>query len=127
MKRKDAPQDLRNKSLLLSASIIDMVHGTKQKWITTCKGNPFIREDNEKFLAICQAQGGFREPEYAIYKEDVIAEKSVLLLKLTTEDWRNCKTRWRPHDSKAGVAKTPLNTQVQKEIYCILYLKQKAS
>jgi hypothetical protein len=50
MKRKDAPQDLRNKSLLLSASIIDMVHGTKQKWITTCKGNPFIGKHTKNSL-----------------------------------------------------------------------------
>jgi hypothetical protein len=36
-------QDLRNKALLLAASI-DMVHGTKKKkWTTACKGNSFIR------------------------------------------------------------------------------------
>jgi thymidine phosphorylase len=37
------PQDLRNKALLLAASIIDMVHGTKKNGLTACKGNSFIR------------------------------------------------------------------------------------
>jgi thymidine phosphorylase len=36
-------QDLRNKALLLAASIIDMVHGTKNKSGLQLAGNSFIR------------------------------------------------------------------------------------
>jgi thymidine phosphorylase len=41
---KDAPQDL-SKSLLLSASIIDMVHGTKQKVDYNLQRKLFHREN----------------------------------------------------------------------------------
>ncbi|WP_339920981.1 thymidine phosphorylase family protein [uncultured Flavobacterium sp.] len=114
---KDAPQDLRNKSLLLSASIIDMVHGTKNKsGLQLAKEILSSGEAYEKFLAICQAQGGFREPEYAIYKEDVIAEKSGIVIEIDNRRLAKiAKLAGAPHDSKAGVSlKTPLNTQVQK-------------
>jgi thymidine phosphorylase len=36
-------QDLRNKALILAASIIDMVHGTKNKSGLQLAGNSFIR------------------------------------------------------------------------------------
>ena len=121
---KDAPQDLRNKSLLLAASIIDMVNGTKNKsGLQLAKEILSSGEAYAKFMAICQAQGGFREPEFAPYKEDVKAEKSGIVTEIDNRRLAKiAKLAGAPHDSKAGVLlKTPLNTKVQTGdvLYCI--------
>jgi hypothetical protein len=50
-----------------------MVHGYK-KMDYSLQGDSFIRAC-KKFLAIYR-QGGLREPEFALYKEDIKAEKS---------------------------------------------------
>jgi thymidine phosphorylase len=120
----EAPQDLRNKALLLAASIIDMVHGTKNKTgLQLAKEILSSGEAYEKFLAICKAQGGFREPEFALYKEDVKAEKSGIITEIDNRRLAKiAKLAGAPHDSKAGVLlKTPLKTKVQKGdvLYCI--------
>lgn len=114
---KDAPLDLKNKSLLLAANIIDMVDGTKNKnglELATkilSSGEAYI-----KFMAICQAQGGFREPEIALYKEDIKAEISGVVAEIDNRKLAKiAKLAGAPHDSKAGVLlKTPLNSKVQK-------------
>ncbi|CAM2888140.1 thymidine phosphorylase family protein [Flavobacterium frigoris] len=121
---KDAPQDLRNKSLLLAASIIEMVNGTKNKsGLQLAKEILSSGEAYAKFMAICQAQGGFKEPEFAPYKEDVKAEKSGIVTEIDNRRLAKiAKLAGAPHDSKAGVLlKTPLNTKVQTGdvLYCI--------
>jgi thymidine phosphorylase len=84
----EAPKDLRNKALL--AASIDMVHGTKKKsGLQLAKEILSSGEAYKKFLAICKAQGGFREPEFALYKEDIKPRNQVLSLKLTIEDLQN--------------------------------------
>ncbi|PKH67841.1 thymidine phosphorylase [Flavobacterium sp. ALD4] len=120
----DAPQDLRNKALLLAASIIDMVHGTKNKTgLQLAKEILSSGDAYKKFLTICKAQGGFREPEFALYKENVKAEKSGIVTEIDNRRLAKiAKLAGAPHDSKAGVLlKTPLNTKVEKGdiLYCI--------
>jgi thymidine phosphorylase len=116
------------KSLLLSASIIDMVHGTKTKVDYNLQRKSFHQETYEKFLAICKRKVVL-EPEYAIYKEDVIAEKSGVVQRLTTEDWRNCKTRWR----STMIAKQELllkrleHTSAKGDLLYSIYSETKAS
>ncbi|WP_232226257.1 hypothetical protein [Flavobacterium sp. ACAM 123] len=71
-----APQDFRNKSLLLATSIFDMVHETKNKsGIQLAKEILSLGQAYKKFLSICKAQGDFKEPEFAPCKEDIKAEK----------------------------------------------------
>lgn len=121
---KGAPQDLRNKSLLLAASIIDMVQGTKNKsGLELSKEILSSGDAYAKFMAICQAQGGFKEPEFALYKEDVKSEKTGIVAEIDNRKLAKiAKLAGAPHDRKAGVVlKTPLNTKVQKGdvLYCI--------
>jgi thymidine phosphorylase len=73
-----------------------------------------------------QAQGGFREPEFAIYKEDVIAEKSGVVTEIDNRRLAKLQN-WLVHHTivKQELLKTPLNTKVQKEICCILYSETK--
>jgi thymidine phosphorylase len=101
---KDAPQDL-SKSLLLSASIIDMVHGTKQKWITTCKGNSFHRENMLKNSLLYAKRKVVLEPEYAIYKEDVIAEKSGVVTEIDNRRLAKLTSTGVSHDKSRVLLK----------------------
>ncbi len=111
---ENAPQDLKNKSLLIAASIIDLVdekNGLQSAQEILSSGKAY-----EKFLAICKAQGGFREPEFAVFKEDVTAEKSGVVIEIDNRKLAKiAKLAGAPHDSKAGLLlKTPLNTKVEK-------------
>jgi len=111
---ENAPQDLKNKSLLIAASIIDLVdekNGLQSAQEILSSGKAY-----EKFLAICKAQGGFREPEFAVFKEDVTAEKSGVVIDIDNRKLAKiAKLAGAPHDSKAGLLlKTPLNTKVEK-------------
>jgi thymidine phosphorylase len=116
------PQDLRNKALLL-ASIIDMVHGTKkQKWTTACEGNSFIR--TYKSSLHMQAQGGFREPEFALYKK-ILKPKSGVVTEI--DNRRLAKiAKLAGATVKQGVTKTPLTTSAKGDVLCI-YSETKAS
>lgn len=111
---ENAPQDLKNKSLLIASSIIDLVdekNGLQSAQEILSSGKAY-----EKFLAICKAQGGFREPEFAVFKEDVTAEKSGVVIEIDNRKLAKiAKLAGAPHDSKAGLLlKTPLNTKVEK-------------
>jgi thymidine phosphorylase len=46
----------------------------KKKGLQLAKEILSSGEAYKKFLAICKAQGGFREPEFALYKEDINRE-----------------------------------------------------
>lgn len=111
---ENAPQDLKNKSLLIASSIIDLVdekNGLQSAQEILSSGKAY-----EKFLAICKAQGGFREPEFAVFKEDVTAEKSGVVIEIDNRKLAKiAKLAGAPHDNKAGLLlKTPLNTKVEK-------------
>jgi hypothetical protein len=99
-KRNGGTKDLRNKALLLAASIIDMVHGTKKKWTTACKEILSSGEAYKKFLAICKAKAVLGNLNCPI--KILKPRNQVLSLKLTIEDLQ--KLQWLVHhDSKAGV------------------------
>jgi len=71
-----APQDLKERALLLAGEVLELA-GTVDKG----KGNDKAREVLEsgkaykKFMAICNAQGGFQEPGMARYQHKVKAIK----------------------------------------------------
>jgi len=71
-----APQDLKERALLLAGEVLELA-GTVDKG----KGNNKAREVLEsgkaykKFMAICNAQGGFQEPGMARYQHKVKAIK----------------------------------------------------
>ena len=101
-----------------------MVHGTKNKsGLQLAKEILSSGDAYEKFLAICKAQGGFREPEFAPYKKEVKAEKSGVVTAIDNRRLAKiAKLAGAPHDSKAGLLlNTPLTTKVQKGdvLYCI--------
>ncbi|UFH35251.1 thymidine phosphorylase family protein [Flavobacterium acetivorans] len=121
---KEAPQDLRNKSLLIAGSIIDLANNQKS-------GNGYLSAERilssgrayEKFMAICKAQGGFKEPVLGAFKTDIHAEKSGIVVEIDNRRIAKiAKLAGAPHDSKAGVLlHTPLKTRVKKGdlLFCI--------
>ncbi len=102
---KKAPYDLKNKALMLAGAILEL--GQKA---ALGKGKEAAREILEsgkaykKFIAICEAQGGFREPPDALYTHDIVATHSGTVVEI---DNRNlalvAKLAGAPHDPAAGI------------------------
>jgi thymidine phosphorylase len=71
---KDAPQDLKEKSLMIAGAMLDMVSNSEKG-----KGAELAKQILEsgrawnKFKNICIAQGGFQEPEYAKFKKEIFS------------------------------------------------------
>lgn len=121
---KNAPQDLRKKALAIAASIIDMVNDKpNENGYIIAKKILSSGKAYDKFMAICIAQGGFKEPEYAIYKMNIHAEKSGMVTEIDNRKLAKvAKLAGAPHDCKAGVLLyTPLKTMVNKGdvLFCI--------
>lgn len=71
-----APEDLKEKSIMLAGILLELTGkypgGTGEQ---TAKEILESGTAWKKFKSICKAQGGFKEPGYAKYKHDVLAEK----------------------------------------------------
>ncbi len=70
----DAPADLRDRAIALAGALLDLVPGSitgsgEARAHATLQSGQALA----KFLAICEAQGGFREPPRAPYTADVAA------------------------------------------------------
>jgi thymidine phosphorylase len=119
-----APQDLKERALLIAGSIIDLVSKSKKETGITLAGEILSSgRAYDKFIAICKAQGGFREPKMAIYKTEIQATKSGTVLEIDNRRLAKiAKLAGAPHDLTAGVLlHTPLKTKVSKGdvLFCI--------
>lgn len=102
---QNAPSDLRNKAIDIAACLLEF-----GKEIPLAQGKELAKkmlDDGtalKKFLAICEAQGGFREPTTAAYTYDVVAAHDGIITKI---DNRNlaliAKLAGAPHDQAAGI------------------------
>jgi len=114
---KNAPTDLREKAILVAGHIIELADESK-------KVNGFDIAEQiissgkayEKFLAICNAQGGIREPEFADYIKEIQAKKSGTITEIDNRRLAKiAKLAGAPYDSKAGlVLHIQLKTTVKK-------------
>lgn len=100
----DAPQDLRERALLLAGLLLEMAGKT-----ALGSGQALAREVLEdgralaKFLAICEAQGGLRVPPRAAHTEDVIAHACGTVSAIDTRlISRAAKLAGAPRDPAAG-------------------------
>ncbi|WP_114416569.1 thymidine phosphorylase family protein [Marinospirillum perlucidum] len=113
--QEDAPEDLRERALTLSARLLEMAglaaagEGEKKARETLESGQAL-----EQFMAICKAQGGFKEPALAPYQYNWQSKKSG---KITSIDNRQisqlAKLAGAPEDPTAGVS---LNVKLGDEI-----------
>lgn len=100
-----APIDLKSKAIMLAGVLLEFGHkapvGTGQ---ALARG---ILEDGQayrKFLAICEAQGGFREPVSAHYTHDVVAAHEGVVTQIDNRSLSMvAKLAGAPHDPAAGL------------------------
>ena len=112
-----APADLRERAITLSAALLKM-SGKYPTGSESSVAKDILKNGDayKKFMAICRAQGGFKEPTFANYKHDVFAivegtVKSVDNRKLA----RIAKLAGAPKSSSAGVIYfAPLEKKINK-------------
>ena len=102
---KNAPVDLKEKAILL-ASILMEFSGA----IPTGKGLDLAKQLLEngtalkKFMAICEAQGGFKEPSTAPLSHDICAPLSGVVTEIDNRNLAKvAKLAGAPHDPTAGI------------------------
>lgn len=102
---KECSMDLRNKSLQLAGILLEL--GKKAELgqgILLAKEVLENKSALKKFIAICEAQGDFREPPIAEFTYDVISSYSGTIIEV---DNRNlsliAKLAGAPHDPAAGI------------------------
>jgi len=75
--KPDAPQDLRQRSLIIAGKIFEMGGITvKNQGISLAEKILLSGQAWSKFQAICEGQGGMRIPPTATYKHEVIADRA---------------------------------------------------
>ncbi len=101
----DAPRDLRERSLDLAGAIIEL-----SGRVAPGDGKAIARRLLEsgdayrKFEAICEAQGGMREPKAAAHTSDVLAPESGIVSSIDNRQLaRIAKLAGAPQDATAGV------------------------
>jgi thymidine phosphorylase len=69
----DAPVDLRERSIALAGALLNLVDGAGTG---TARAREVLRSGRAlaKFMAICEAQGGFRDPPRAPFQAEVVAK-----------------------------------------------------
>lgn len=121
---KRAPADLKNKAIDIAASLLEF--GRK---VPTGQGHELastLLADGtayKKFMAICEAQGGFREPNTAAHTYDIVAAHDGIVTEI---DNRNlamvAKLAGAPHDPAAGIeffAKQGTRVEIGQLLYRI--------
>lgn len=102
---KNIPVDLKEKAIQLAGVLLEL-----GKITAPGKGTHLARDILEKglalkkFLSICEAQGGFREPTTAKYTFDIVSDQEGYVTEI---DNRNlaliAKLAGAPHDPAAGI------------------------
>jgi len=113
--KEDAPKDLRNRALTLAAELLEMANLSEPgQGLALAASTLDSGLALKKFMAICEAQGGFTEPGVAPYKYNWISKVSG---KVTGIDNRQlsqlAKLAGAPEDPTAGVT---LNVELNEQI-----------
>lgn len=101
----DAPADLRDRALDLAGILLDMVSGGAAGAGRDRAASLLISGATEaKFMAICAAQGGFREPPQAPHHAPIVAEQSGRISAIDNRPIaRIAKLAGAPRQQAAGV------------------------
>ncbi len=113
----NAPKDLKERALLLAGELLELSGKVKAG-----TGNDKAREvlesgkAYEKFLAICNAQGGFFEPTRAKYQHEIKAERAGTIVKIDNRRLAQiAKLAGAPENKTSGIDfLTPIGTKVEK-------------
>ncbi|WP_420402423.1 thymidine phosphorylase family protein [Nisaea sp.] len=100
----NAPQDLRSRALDLAGGLLDIASGDEGKGRSRAEALLDSRAAEKKFMAICMAQGGFREPEPAPQQIEILAPRSGILNAIDNRlIARIAKLAGAPRQKSAGV------------------------
>lgn len=113
-----APEDLRERALILAGQILEMSQmvpqgqGNKTAAKILANGSAW-----KKFLAICEAQGGFREPGRARFTHVVAADRDGFVTAVNNRKLaRAAKLTGAPKASTAGIQfHVPAGTRVEPD------------
>lgn len=113
---ENAPQDLRERALFLAAKIMEHCSGHSPE--EAARVTEAILDDGRalrKFEAICEAQGGMREPKYAPFKQVVTATTEGIVTAIDNRlISRIAKLAGAPDSPEAGIdLHTPLGVRVE--------------
>ncbi len=113
----NAPADLKERAITLSAALLKMSgkYTAGKEWFAA----KTILENGDaykKFNAICEAQGGFKEPIFARYKHDVFASTEGMIQSVDNRKLgRIAKLAGAPKSPSAGVLYfAPLGKKINK-------------
>jgi thymidine phosphorylase len=113
----DAPADLKERAIALAAVLLKLsgkyVAGSESSIAKTFLENG---DAYKKFVSICKAQGGFKEPAYASYKYDVLSEMDGIVISVDNRKLaRIGKLAGAPQCPSAGVLYyAPLGKKIKK-------------
>ncbi len=114
---KNAPADLRERSLLLTGELLEL-HGYSKngKGYETASKALNSGAAYKKFIAICKAQGGFTEPEFAKFSCDVVSTLSGIVQTIDNRKIsRVAKLAGAPDHPRAGLRFfSPLGKNIKK-------------
>ncbi|MCE0723223.1 MULTISPECIES: thymidine phosphorylase family protein [Legionella] len=114
---KDAPIDLKNKAITLAAILLELGKKIPLQQATELAINLLERGTAlKKFLAICEAQGGFKVPPTASFTHDVVANQNGFITEIDNRDLAKiAKLAGAPYEPAAGIEFfARLGTQVEK-------------
>lgn len=124
-----APQDLKKRSIQLAGELLELSGEFKKgKGYDTAKEILESGRALKKFLSICKAQGGFKEPKFAPYKFEVVANQSGIVESVDNRKLsRIAKLAGAPKSSSAGIVfLSPVGTKVKKnDVLFIIYAEAK--
>jgi thymidine phosphorylase len=113
---QNAPEDLKQRALLLAGSLLEIAglatHGEGE---SRAESILISGKAWEKFHAICEAQGGYREPETAPFTHEITAEHPGTVSAIDNRRLAKiAKLAGAPHDATAGLTlHTVLDTRIE--------------
>lgn len=115
---KDCPPDLRDRSLMLASRLLEI--SGKYTTAEAIAGAKLILESGQaykKFMAICEAQGGFTEPEAAKHSFEIKSKKAGIVKSVDNRKLsRIAKLAGAPKSKSAGLRfLAPIGTQIKEE------------
>jgi len=113
---KKAPADLKEKALLLASILMEFSEAVPLgTGIELAKNLLENGKALKKFMAICEAQGGFKEPSTAPLSYDICATRSGIVSEIDNRNLAKvAKLAGAPHDPTAGIEFfSKIGTQVE--------------